>query len=235
MLVISIETSSLTGGIAITGSGEILGEIIMSGTRTYSRRLMVSIVWLMEQMDISWQDIDLITVSLGPGSFTGLRIGLATVKGLAMAHNIPVMGIPTLDIMAENCSLEDSRLICPVIDARRMQVYTSLYQPSPSHGLRQILNYTAVSPEALPGILPTENDILFTGDGLATYGKHILKMFGTRAVFAPRRLWHPPPSLAGIMAEEKIKNGESAPADPASLIPLYCRLSEAEENKKRHG
>ncbi len=234
MLILSVETSSLTGGAAITSSGGVLGETLLSSRKTYSRRLAGGILWLMNQLDICWEDLDLIAAGLGPGSFTGLRIGIAAAKGFALANSIPVFGVPTLDIIAQNAFVEDFRLICPVMDARRKQVYTSLYKPGFPHSPERILDYLAVDPASLKELIPMDSDVFFLGDGLASYGELLQTLFGDRAVFAPEHLWYPSPALTGHMAERRLMNGYQA-INPALLVPLYCRLSEAEEKKRRRG
>ena len=234
MLILSVETSSLTGGAAITSSGRVLGETLLSSRKTYSRRLAGGILWLMNELHISWEDLDLIAAGLGPGSFTGLRIGLAAAKGFALANSVPVFGVPTLDIIAQNALVEDFRLICPVMDARRKQVYTSLYKPGFPNSPERILDYLATEPSSLKDLIPMDSDVLFLGDGLAPYGELLRTLFGDRAVFAPEHLWYPSPSLTGLMAEKRLLSGYQV-SDPGLLVPLYCRLSEAEENKRRRG
>ena len=234
MSLLAIETSGLSGGCALLSSGKVLGETILSTRKTHSRRLMSSILALMEETDTSWKDLEAVAVGLGPGSFTGLRIGLSTAKGLALSCSVPVFGIPTLDIMAENALLEDSRLICPVMDARRKQVYTALYEPGFPGGPKKISNDCALAPSDLAKKVPEEREILFLGDGLVSYKELIRESFKDRAYFAPEFLWYPRPSLAGLLAERQRERGLK-PSDPALLVPLYCRLSEAEEKKRKNG
>jgi len=221
----------MSGGASITSSGTVLGEITFKSRKTYSRRLTASILYLMKELDLTWDDLDLIATGLGPGSFTGLRIGLATSKGFALAHSLDLLGVPTLDTIAENAVLEDQRLICPLMDARRSQVYASLYQPEFPNGPKRILDYLAVPPQELGKILPKENDILFLGDGISCYRTLLQDIFKKRAAFAPSCLWYPKPSATGLLAERMVMEKGERPADPALIMPLYCRLSEAEENK----
>ena len=234
MLILSVETSSLTGGAAITSSGRVLGETLLSSRKTYSRRLAGGILWLMNELEICWEDFDLIATGLGPGSFTGLRIGLATAKGFALANSIPLLGVPTLDVIAQNAFMENYRIICPVMDARRKQVYTSLYKPGFPGSPERIQDYLATDPSSLKNLIPLDSTVLFLGDGLAPYGEQLRSLFGQRAVFAPEHLWYPSPALTGLIAEQRVSAGYHT-TDPALLVPLYCRLSEAEEKKRRRG
>ncbi len=234
MVVLSIETSSLTGGAAIIASGRVLGEFTLSSKRTYSRRLLSSVLYLLNELGLAWQDLDLIAVGLGPGSFTGLRIGISTAKGLALAHSLPIFGIPTLDVIAQNAQIEDRRLICPVMDARRQQVYTCLYRPGFPRDPQRITDYKAIEPDKLGELIPSNDDILFIGDGINNYGELFIQNFKKRASFAPEHLWHPRPSITGLIAEKRKKLGIE-PETPQDLAPLYCRLSEAEEKRKQDG
>lgn len=233
MLTLSIETSGMTGGIGIVSSGAILGEIIISSHKTYSNRLISSILWLFKELEISWQEIELIGISLGPGSFTGLRIGVSTAKGFCLAHKIPLFGVPTLDVLARNALFEKSKIICPIIDARRKQIYTALYQPKNGNEFDRITDYFAIYPDTLFSLIPKDKDVLFLGSGLSIYQKQIKDLFGRRAFFAPKFMWDPRPAYTGIIAEKKILMGQK-PSDPSELVPLYCRLSEAEENRLRY-
>ncbi len=235
MAILCLETSSLTGGAAIISRGRILGEVILSTKKTHSRRLISNILWLLDELDLTWETFDLVAIGQGPGSFTGLRIGIATAKGFAMARSLPVMGVPTLDVIAQNAFLEQSRLICPVMDARRNQVYTSLYRPDP--GLdrpKRILDYIAIEPAKLSDLIPKDNHVLFIGDGINRYRELFETYFNKRAVFAPEYMWFPHPAIVGILAEKMINEGQKT-ADPSILTPIYCRLSEAEEKKKQNG
>jgi len=126
-IILTLENSGMCGSIAITAPGLCLAEYSLTSKVTHSKRLLGSLEFLMREAGIDWQDIDAIAVSLGPGSFTGLRIGLTTAKGLVMATGKKLIGISSLDGLA--AQLQDSdKLICPAIDARKKQVYTALYR-----------------------------------------------------------------------------------------------------------
>ncbi len=231
MAVLSIETSGFTGGVAVSEEGGPWAELTVGSKSTYSRRLMRAIIFILEETGLGWKDIDTVAVSLGPGSFTGLRIGLSTAKGLCLATGAAIVGVPTLDILAQNAALapKDS-LICPVIDARRGQIYCALYRPG--QGLaRRISDYLVINPRELVGKVSETCQIVFLGTGLAPYKQTIAELFGNRAVIAPKHLWYPRPFLCANMGKEMIKAGQG-PQDPVTLSPLYLRLSEAEEKKK---
>ncbi len=231
MVTLAIETSGFTGGVAILGRDGLEGELVVGSKKTYSRRLLGSIMFLMKELDLGWKDVDGVCVSLGPGSFTGLRIGVATAKGICLSTGASIVGIPSLDILAQNAVLFSSGHICPVIDARRGQIYCSLYA-SDGGFVKRRSPYLVISPDELQGRLPEKGGILFLGSGLDPYLKKISAIFGKRAIFAPRNLWHPRPSICALMGKKRLEEQGRAD-DPVTLAPLYLRLSEAEEKKKR--
>ena len=120
-VILAIDTATAATSLAITRGtrkkGEVIASLGLSSNVTHSRRLLTSIDWLMGEVELGWNDIDAIGVSLGPGSFTGLRIGMATAKGLATAAGVGLIGVSTLDALAAKCVT--SRLVCAVLDARK--------------------------------------------------------------------------------------------------------------------
>src|SRR5690625_4937033 len=127
MNILAIDTSNQVLGIAILGDGQIIGEMITNVKKNQTSRLMPAIHQLMEDIDMVPDQLDKIVVAKGPGSYTGVRIGVTTAKSLAWALSIPVVGISSLEVLAYQGRLYDS-LICPFFDARRQRVYTGLYE-----------------------------------------------------------------------------------------------------------
>ena len=127
MKVLAIESSAVTASVAIMTEDTLIAEYTINYKKTHSQTLlpMIDEICRMTETDVS--DIDIVAVSDGPGSFTGLRIGAATGKGIALAKNKPMVAVPTLEAMAYNL-IGDDRLICPVMDARRKHLYTGLYR-----------------------------------------------------------------------------------------------------------
>ncbi len=230
MAVIAIETSGLTGGVALWDKGGSSGEIIVGSKSTYSRRLMRSILFLLEETGVEWQALDTVAVSLGPGSFTGLRIGLATAKGLCLSTGASIIGVPTLDVLAQNGVFgPNGSLICPVIDARKGQIYCAIYSTD-SNWAKRITDYLVINPQELINYAQGHERIFFLGSALSTYLDVIKDIYGDRAVIAPQYLWYPRPLLCAYLGKRLIDvNG---PHDPLTLTPLYLRLSDAEEKKR---
>ena len=219
MRVLAVETSSLAGGVALLDGERLVAEYLLDVSVTHSERLMAAVERVLA--DARWTPRDLagLAVAVGPGSFTGLRIAISTVKGLALALDVPIAPVPTLDAMA--AALPWAALpVCPVLDARKHEVYASLYRWDGA-AMRREWDYLALAPEALAARL-TEPTLLI-GDG----APHVVSSFA-RAVPPPRRL--PSPACVGALGLERLRRGETV--TPAALAPLYLRPSEAELKRR---
>ncbi len=220
-LVLALETASPCGGVAIVGE-EIYGEIILSSKETYSRRLLQAVAYLFQELQIDFDDLAAVAVSIGPGSFTGLRIGLATAKGFHFAQGLPLVGVETLKALALNV-FPSSKLICPLLDARRRQLYTALYRRQ-EDSLEEVLPPSLLSPEKLLSYI--REPTIFLGDGLLVYRKFLEEKLRENFEAAPAHLRHPRPTNVGVLGRQKILEGKFD--DPLRLLPLYLRPSEAE-------
>lgn len=219
MRVLAVETSTLAGGVALLDGTTVLGEYVLDVRRTHSERLMAAVDRLLGDAGFTVRDLQGLAVAIGPGSFTGLRIGISTVKGLAFALGLPVAGVPTLDAMA--ASLPFAALpVCPVIDARKGEVYTSLYRWE-GDGVRRIWDYLALSPDELSARL--DEPVIVLGDGAVS-------VRSPHARLAPPARRHPSPATVGWLGLERLRAGETIA--PADLVPLYLRPSEAELKRR---
>lgn len=223
MKVLALETATLAGSVALIDDvSGLIGEVRVNVAVAHSERLMPSIMWLLDSSGISIQDVDALAVSIGPGSFTGLRIGLSTAKGFAFSLNRPIVPVPTLEAFARTVPFS-GHLLCPMLDARKGEVYAGLYRWKDGR-CAIIMPERAVSPaDLLEGITET---VVFMGEGAALYRDKIRAIMKTRALFAPFSKMSPSASSVGELAMEKLREGFSA--DPAGLTPLYIRKSEAE-------
>ncbi|MDU9048619.1 MAG: tRNA (adenosine(37)-N6)-threonylcarbamoyltransferase complex dimerization subunit type 1 TsaB [Candidatus Electrothrix sp. Rat3] len=226
-LILSLETATGCGSVALTKGGLNKGKLLAEATAqpevTHSRRLLGSVDWVMQAAGVSWDELDGIAISLGPGSFTGLRIGMAAAKGIVFAAQKPLIGVQTLDAIALSCPVIDRPLWC-LLDARKQEVYAACYQAGP-HGLpEQCSPVKAIRPEQL--LERINGPALLAGPGLNEYHALFAEKEGLQLI--PPALSSPSAVRIGFLAAEQLLRGEIQ--DPASIAPLYIRASEAEVN-----
>lgn len=222
MKILSIETSTMLGGVAIMDETGLVAEIRLNVKTTHSERLMTAIDSVLRLANIGISDIDAFCLSIGPGSFTGLRIGLSTIKGFAFATGKPVVAVPTLDAFAWNFPF--SRYpVCPMLDARKKEVYTGLYEWN-GDGFKKIIPELSVRPGDF--IRDIKGPVIFAGEGASLYRDAILSIKGSEAIFSPPQLDVPSASAVAYLGLKKAINGEFS--DPVTLTPFYIRKSEAE-------
>jgi len=232
MLILAVETSTRTGSIALVeapaedaGSArlQVIGETTLNLAETHSSRLMPAIDRLLQETSQSIQGVQAIAVGLGPGSFTGLRIAISTVKGLAFALRIPVMGAPTLDVLAQNLPFASTQ-VCPVLDARKKEVYAALYRGNGEGRLTKASDDWVLSPEELCSRI-TEKTVL-VGNGGEVYGDIFRDRLGSRVLFAPPEVSFPRASNVVRLCLPALHKGETL--DLFGFTPIYVRRSEAE-------
>ncbi|MDI3279958.1 MAG: tRNA (adenosine(37)-N6)-threonylcarbamoyltransferase complex dimerization subunit type 1 TsaB, partial [Bacillota bacterium] len=204
--------------------------------RTHSERLMPALVRLLAEAGVEPKELDLIAVSIGPGSFTGLRIGVATAKGLAYALRKPLVAVGSLDALAYGASL-GCGYICPLIDARRGRVYTALYR-SKGWGTEptRLTGYEVAEVAHLPAFLAgCTQPVAFTGDGALANRSALLELFGEGAQIIPSALGSPRASWVAALGEQRWERGERQ--DPFSLLPLYVKppATSARKNERAGG
>jgi tRNA threonylcarbamoyladenosine biosynthesis protein TsaB len=222
MYVLGIETSTKTGGAAVVTEDGVVAHYSLNIEVTYSERLMSTIDRVIKDAGLDLPAIDGFAVSIGPGSFTGLRVGLSTVKGLAFATGKPVAAVPTLRALAWNLPYS-AYPVCPMLDARKNQVYAALYRYE-GPALAQVMEETAISLEELAGRIP--GPTVFIGEASRLYRAEIRKALGERALFAPPSSCSPSAASVAEIGLSMIKSGGAV--DPDSLTPMYIRRPEAE-------
>jgi len=219
MRVLAVETSTLSGGVALLDGERVVGEYTLDVRITHSERLMAAIDRLLSDAGWTARDLHGIAVTVGPGSFTGLRVGLSTVKGLALALTIPVAAVPTLDAMA--AMLPFAALpVCPVLDARKREVYASLYRWD-GLGMHREWEYLALAPDDLARRF--DEPVIVVGDA----AEAIESPFARR-VRPPRR--GPAPAVVGALGHARLAIGDTVAV--ADLVPIYLRPSEAELKRR---
>ncbi len=213
----------MMGSVALVEDDRVISEFSLNLQTTHSQRLLPTIVQLLESSDCPIELIDGFAVALGPGSFTGLRIALSSIKGLAMASGRPVVGVSTLEALSLN--LYSSRhLVCPLLDARKQEVYTALFRFDQEENLVKLKEESVIPPEAI--LAEIKQTTVFLGDGADIYRDLIRERLGSRALFAPINLRYPRAVNVARLALPLFQKGETMEID--TLIPTYLRRSEAE-------
>lgn len=221
MKILSVDSSSVTASVAITENGKVLAENFINNGLTHSQTLMPMVKKTINESGISVKDIDLFAITHGPGSFTGVRIGIASVKGMADALNKKCLPISTLEAIAEPLRNEDV-IACAVMDARCNQVYTAIFNKD-----KRLCDDKAVLIDELGEELKQYNKkIVFIGDGSVLCYDKLHEIIQDCDV-ADEKIRYVHGGSIGFVAENKIINGEE-PINSANLVPFYLRLPQAE-------
>ena len=228
MLILAIDTATSWVSAAIGDDGAVIGEVSLAGGRRHAEQLAPAIQYLCGELDVSLTQLAAIAVDIGPGLFTGLRVGVTTAKVMAQALRIPVVAVPSLDLVAYPLR-HSNRLVVAVLDARRREVFCASYRPVPG-GLQRVSDYAVRQPAELVVELESGTDeLLLAGDGVAAYRDEFASL--DRAELAGAG--HEAPSAAALV-ELATARAEREEFQPQSEIrPLYLRTSDAEINWDR--
>ncbi len=225
MKILSVDTSSNVATVAVTDDDKLICEILVNTKKTHSQTLMPMIDSALKQSELEISDIDLIASANGPGSFTGLRIGVSAVKGLAHAMDIPVVGVSILTAMAYNLPFCEY-IISPILDARRDQVYNAVYEWNDGE-IKEICEPRALSvDELISGFLTSDKKVVFLGDGVSVHKEYIKEKLGDKAVFAPVSANEQ--RASGLIAAAKKLYDEGKAVSCYELAPIYLRKPQAE-------
>ncbi len=233
MYILAIDTSGLYLSVAIAKDGKPIAVYNSRAERAHSGLLAPAAARLLKKSSLKAKDIDLYAISIGPGSFTGLRIGVAFIKGMNLFFDKPVACVPTLDIMAYNAvkftAGAPPDFICPVVDAKRHNVYAAIYKVGKNKAagmnINRITGYmvTGVSEvlKRLNAILYKEgSSILFTGDGIAVYRDEIAGVLAQRAEFSPSAAWYPKADMVAGLGYKMYEAGKCIKG-VSRLAPMY--------------
>lgn len=231
MNIFGIDTCCMAATAAVITDDRLAAQVVQNNKKTHSQKIMPMIEFMLREADMSVGDIDCFAAATGPGSFTGVRIGVATVKALAHAVDKPCAAVSALHALANNTACFDG-IICPILDARRGQVYNALFRGG---SMERMTEDRALSMAKLCEELKETNErIIFLGDGVSVFEDEIKRELGGRAEFAQRMQRM---NLAASVAEigyEKFIRGDVC--GYAELKPDYHRLSQAErERNERMG
>jgi len=220
MKVLGIDTSTKSLGIAIVEDGRLIIGCERIFDIRHSQDLIPVIKKSLKDASLKIEDIDGFSVSLGPGSFTGLRVGITAAKTLAIVTKKPIIGVPTLDVIAHNAYYYPG-LICPILDARKQKLYAALYQRK-GKTLSRLSKYLLLSIDEL--LKKVDKRTLFIGDGIESYNSLINKAMKQKAEFAPTHLWLPKPEHVANLGWQRLKRG--AQSKPLDIVPLYLHSKE---------
>jgi tRNA threonylcarbamoyladenosine biosynthesis protein TsaB len=226
MLILAVDTTTPSGSVALLRDAELLGEFDLESPSTHSARLLRSVDLLLRGNNLDIKGVDAYAVAAGPGSFTGIRIGLSAVKSLAFASGRMVAPVSTLEALASKIAAPPVRLACPVLDAKRGEIYAALFEMRTSR-LVEVIPQGAYDPDAFFARLPAHRVTSFIGNGLNLYRDKLLVCVRDKARF-PRRS----PFIAaevGRIGHRMLLEGRGVPA--GGLEPVYFRKSQAEEKK----
>lgn len=229
MKILSIESASVTASCAVSDGENILGEYTLRHKKTHSEKLMPLIEELMKELGLKIQDIDVIAISEGPGSYTGLRIGAAIAKSMAFAADIKIANVPTIKSLAANI-YDNDKLIVPVMDAKAGRVYTGIYKWENGQCIAVKEQFPCNIDELIEILNSYEEPVIFNGDGSVNYKEKIENNLNRKAIFAPERFNYLNASTLSSIAYKMAVNGETV--SPTDFKPQYLRLSQAERNRK---
>ena len=226
MRVLALDTTTGSGSVALLEKTRLLGEISAESSGSYSARLLSSVDFIVRANSLKIEDMDGFAVAAGPGSFTGIRIGLSTIKAFAFALGKQVAPVSTLLALASKLKDSPSRLISPLVDAKKGEIYAALFE-SRGEGLDEVIPQGAYAPDKFFSQLPTHRNITFIGNGVEVYREKILAYLKDKARFSSRSLFIA--YEVGVLGHEILKKGRGVTGE--ELQPIYFRKSQAEEKK----
>lgn len=227
MRILAFETSAKAASTALLEDDRLLAEYYQNSGQTHSRTLMKMAEDLLRNCDLTVEQVDAVAVAAGPGSFTGVRIGVAAAKGFAWGRQLPCCGVSTLEAMAWSSGLQDG-IVVPVMDARRSQVYTAIFRMEQGVPQRLMEDSAIALEELCKKLQALDGRKILVGDGAQlcynTLGKQLPDL-----LLMPEHLRHQRASGAALAARQQLERG--AVCDGAALTPSYLRLSQAERER----
>jgi len=221
MLVLSVDTSSSVCAVSLQENNNLIDEIDLDNGKTHSENFMPIVAEILEKNNKELKDINLIAAVVGPGSFTGIRIGIASIKAIAEVYNIPVVEVTSLESLARNVEVKE--VVCSLIDAKNNQVYAGIFDSN----YNKLENYMADDINNVIESLKKYNNIIFVGDGAVKF-EDLLKENLKEIEFSDENKQKA--FSAGLIGIKKYENNEIKSAD--TINPIYLRKSQAERMKK---
>lgn len=227
MRILAVESSAAPASAAIWQDGHLLGESFINTGLTHSQTLLPLVEQLLNTLGLTCKDIDLFAVTNGPGSFTGVRIGVSCVKGLAFPLNTPCVGLSTLETIAAGGRALEGSILCAAMDARRAQVYNALFEVKNGELVRLTEDRAISIADLTAECAPYGERVVLFGDGAALCYES-MKEIGAR--LAPEQIRYQRAASAAYLAEKQAEQGEAV--SPAELMPTYLRPPQAERELK---
>ena len=228
MKLLSLDSSGLVASVAIVTEEAVLAEYTVNYKKTHSQTLLPMLDEIVKMLEMDLSEVDGIAVSAGPGSFTGLRIGSATGKGLGLALGKPIIPVPTLEGLAYNMAWSD-KLICPMMDARRNQIYTGLYEFDQDKLINKLEQKAIAIDEIIDEINQIGRSVIYLGDGASMYDSIIKEKTKVEYRFAPIHMNRQRAASIGALGLVLMKEGKIETA--ADHGPIYLRVSQAERER----
>ena len=228
MKILGLDSSGIVASVAIVEDDVLIAEYTVNYKKTHSQTLLPMLDEIAKMTELDLNSIDAIAVAAGPGSFTGLRIGSATAKGLGLALKKPLIAIPTVEGLAYNL-YDIPGLICPIMDARRKQVYTGIYRFT-DHQLKVVEDQMAVSMETVIEKLNQYGEaVTFLGDGVPVFHEFIAEKMTVPYSFAPAHVNKQRAAAVAALGEIYYRQGKTETA--MEYVPDYLRVSQAERER----
>ena len=228
MKILAIDSSGLVATVALLCDHIIVGEYTIHNKKTHSQTLLPMISDMLAMADVEVSEIDVVAAAAGPGSFTGLRIGASTAKGLAQALDIPLVAVPTLEALAYNFAGEEA-LICPMMDARRNQAYYGIYDVREKVPKAMVEQDAAPILEVITKVNELGRPVIFLGDGVPVFEGQIKEKIAVPYRFAIPSMRYQKASSVAVLGQIYFEQGKGAPAK--DFAPIYLRMSQAERER----
>jgi len=236
MKLIALDSSGLVASVAVVEDDILIAEYTIQYKKTHSQTLLPMLDEVRNMIELDLQEVDAIAVAAGPGSFTGLRIGSATAKGLSFAMKRPIVAVPTVDGLAYNLYGTD-KIVCPIMDARRSQVYTGIYEFVPEkdrYCLNIIKRQCAVAfDEIAQELNALGREVIFLGDGVPVFRERMKEVVQVPYTLAPAHMNRQRAASIGSLGSIYYAQGKAVSG--AEFVPEYLRLSQAEREKGGKG
>ena len=214
-MILAIETSSQQLGTAVVDGERLVASYEVLAEHPHAVELPEAVRRVLHAAHTTLEQLEAVVVDIGPGSFTGLRIGVAFVKALVFPRKTPVVGVPSLDVLAAQLPWV-SQLVCPLLDAKRKNVYAALYRLEAGIPARQMDYFLGPVDEVLAQIKPP---VVFLGDGCALYRERMIERLGPQAQFAAPEFWLPRAGTLARLGRQRLLGGQRE--DPSRLVPMY--------------